>query len=36
MRNYMMHIVLHDEYKPRFYKPKEDHVILGDYVARFF
>ena len=36
MRNYMMHIVLHDGHNPRFYKPKEDHVILGDHVAHFF
>jgi hypothetical protein len=36
MRNYMMHIVLHEGYKPRFYKPKIDHVILADHVARFF
>ena len=32
----MMHIVLHDGYNPRFYKPKDDHVILADHVARFF
>jgi len=25
--NYMMHIILHEECKPRFNKPKEDHVI---------
>jgi hypothetical protein len=36
MRNYMMHIVLHSGYKPRFYNPKEDHVILAHHVARFF
>ena len=36
MRNYMMHIVQHDGYNPRFYKPKEDHVILANHVARFF
>ena len=32
----MMHIVLHDGYKPRFYKPKDDTVILATHVARFF
>jgi hypothetical protein len=36
MRNYMLHITLHDGYSPRFYKPKDDHVILADHVARFF
>ena len=36
MRNYMVHIVLHDGYNPRFYKPKEDHIVLADHVARFF
>ena len=36
MRNYMMHIVLHDGYNPRFYKPKDDNVILANHVARFF
>ena len=25
-------IVLHDEYKPRYYNPKKDHVILGNHV----
>ena len=35
MRNYMMHIVLHDGYNPRFNKPKDDNVILADHVARF-
>ena len=32
----MMHIVLHDGYNSRFYKPKDDHVILADHVALFF
>ena len=34
-RHYMLDIVLHDGYTPRFCKPKEDHVILADHVARF-
>ena len=32
---YMIHSVLHEEYKPRFYKPKQDHVTLGNCVPRF-
>ena len=26
----------HDWYNPRFYKPKEDNVIVADHVASFF
>ena len=36
MHNYMMELVLHDGYNPRFYKPKDDYVILADHVARSF
>ena len=36
MRNYILHIVLPDGYNPRFYKLKENYVILADHVARFF
>ena len=32
----MMHIVLHEGYKPRFYKPKEDHVVLANHIVPFF
>ena len=36
MQNYMLKMVLHEGYTPRFYNPKKDHVILGNHVARFF
>ena len=36
MRNYMQHITATQSYRPRYYKPEEDKVILNDHVARFF
>ena len=32
----MTHIIPTSGYKPRYYKPGEDKVILGDHVARMF
>ncbi len=36
MLNYMIHIIKEEEWKPQYYKPSEDKVILGDHIARFF
>ena len=36
MRNQMVHIVRNSNYKPCFYYPISDKVILGNHVARFF
>ena len=36
MRIYTPNIVFHNGYKPRFYTPKKDFVILGNHAAHFF
>ena len=36
MRNYMLYIIRHQGYHPRYYKPEEDKVILGHHVAQYF
>ena len=36
MRSYMTHIMRSDGYKPKWYDPENNHVILGDHVCRFF
>ena len=36
MQNYMIHIIRTQDYKPRYYNPASDKVIMGNHVARFF
>ena len=36
MRNYIIHIMRHKEYKPRYYTPAKGKEILAHHVARYF
>jgi len=36
MRNYMLYLMDEKEWKPRYYDPSVDNVILADHVTRFF
>ena len=36
MRNYMLHHIRTDGYKPRYYVPGSEKAILGDHICRFF